>query len=286
MLAARLDHLRATQNPDGGWGYFPGKQTWLEPTAYAILALKGSPADAPAVEKAYRCLMSWQRGDGGFPAAPRLGQSSWVTSLALTLMTVRQDPGPARDRAAAWLLDQRGAEKTWLTRLGARLGLLDAGRSVEVTGWPWLAGTSSWVEPTAHTLVALKRAGVRDPRVAEGEAQLLGVRCRDGGWNYGSPRALKIDLPSYAETTGVALLGLQGVGRDQLAAALEQARRLAVADISRMARAWLGIALRNWRLEPPANPPDTLAGGGDILVTALEALADAGGNWKLLGVPA
>ena len=38
----RLDALRKAQNPDGGWGYFAGKESWLEPTAYAAMALLGS----------------------------------------------------------------------------------------------------------------------------------------------------------------------------------------------------------------------------------------------------
>ena len=45
-----------------------------------------------------------------------------------------------------------------------------------------------------------------------GEAQLMDVRSRDGGWNYGSPAALGVDLPSYPETTALALVGLQGRG--------------------------------------------------------------------------
>jgi len=35
-------------------------------------------------------------------------------------------------------------------------------------------------------------------------------RSVDGGWNYGNRRVYKTDLPSYPETTGIALLGLQG----------------------------------------------------------------------------
>ena len=47
-------------------------------------------------------------------------------------------------------------------------------------------------------------------RVQMGEAQLMDVRSRDGGWNYGSPAALGVDLPSYPETTALALVALQG----------------------------------------------------------------------------
>ena len=40
-----------TQNGDGGWGYFAGKRSWLEPTVYALLALHGRQKSA-----------EWQKG--------------------------------------------------------------------------------------------------------------------------------------------------------------------------------------------------------------------------------
>ena len=42
-MQAQLDFLRSSQNSDGGWGFFPGKQSWLEPTAYALIGLAGAP---------------------------------------------------------------------------------------------------------------------------------------------------------------------------------------------------------------------------------------------------
>ena len=59
-LQLRLARLRQTQNADGGWGYFPGKQSWLEPTAYAALALAGETS----ADRAWTLLASWQGGDG------------------------------------------------------------------------------------------------------------------------------------------------------------------------------------------------------------------------------
>src|SRR5579862_6533994 len=61
-LAQRLDALRRAQNPDGGWGYFPGKTSWLEPTAYAAMALHGEPA----ADRAAKLLASWQTAEGGW----------------------------------------------------------------------------------------------------------------------------------------------------------------------------------------------------------------------------
>ena len=55
-LRTRREFLLQNQNRDGGWGYFPGKQSWLEPTAYAALVLHGDPAAA----KATALVLGWQ----------------------------------------------------------------------------------------------------------------------------------------------------------------------------------------------------------------------------------
>src|SRR5713101_6782474 len=59
-LGIRLEALRRAQNPDGGWAYFPGKSSWLEPTAYAALALHGEPS----ADRAWKLLRTWQAKDG------------------------------------------------------------------------------------------------------------------------------------------------------------------------------------------------------------------------------
>src|SRR5207249_819591 len=63
-LAPRLEFLRTTQNPDGGWGFFPGKQSWLEPTAYALMALHGDASSAQHFERGWKLVRSWQLPDG------------------------------------------------------------------------------------------------------------------------------------------------------------------------------------------------------------------------------
>jgi len=61
----RLGLIETAQNADGGWGYFPGKESWLEPTVYALLALAGEPHARPAMGRATRLLRSWELGSGG-----------------------------------------------------------------------------------------------------------------------------------------------------------------------------------------------------------------------------
>ena len=129
-------------------------------------------------------------------------------------------------------------------------------------------------------MVALKRLSNKFPsktlqgRVNEGESQLLNTRCADGGWNYGAPAALGINLPSYPETTALALAGLQGKPVEE---ALNGAERMLAETPSPLARAWLTISLRlNGR-----NPHD-LSGdpSQDVMITALEALSAREGNYR------
>lgn len=278
-LEARLDALRRAQNPDGGWGYFPGKQSWIEPTAWAAFALHGEP---PA-DRAWKLLKSWQSATGSWRPSQDVQIESWATALCINLATSRGEFGNAWRKGVAWLGQSAGAESTWINRAASRLGLLDAERDLSLKGWPWKPGTSSWVEPTAHTLVALKRAPSnllnRDlrERMRIGEAQLLDVRCADFGWNYGSRAALDVNLPSYPETTALALLGLQD--NPGAAKSMPVAIEMAKDTRSPMARAWLIVALKLHGAGAPG--PLDLPPSNDALITAIEALG-AGENYRLL----
>lgn len=57
--------LAAAQNADGGWGYFLGKQSWLEPTVYALLALSDQ-SEGPAFARGWRLIRSWELPGGGW----------------------------------------------------------------------------------------------------------------------------------------------------------------------------------------------------------------------------
>ena len=279
-LSARLSALRSFQNPDGGWGYFPGKRSWLEPTAWAALALHGDPA----ADRAWALLQSWQGSDGSWRPSAEVYIEHWDTALCVTLAAVRGEFREPFHKGVAWLLNSAGAESNMLSRVAAAVGLLNAERDLSLKGWPWKPGTSSWVEPTAHTLVALKKASAKVSdrelahRVRMGEAQLLDVRSKDGGWNYGSRAALEVDLPSYPETTALALVGLQG--HAEMRGPIEVAGRMLRGSPSPLARAWLTIALKLHDAEVPAIPDEDPS--RDTLITAIEALGAAEGNYGFL----
>ncbi|MBZ5594115.1 MAG: terpene cyclase/mutase family protein [Acidobacteriia bacterium] len=275
-VESRLAKLEASQNPDGGWGYFPGRPSWLEPTAYALLAL--SERRGPAYERGWRLLRSWQIPCGAWRPCAAVDQPHWSTSLALTLHSVAGVRDAAFQRGFDWLLTSAGAEG----RMAARIAHWLCPSIVEfdpgLAGWPWEAGASSWVEPTAHALMALRCAARRtkDPawtgRMAMSERMLLDRRCRDGGWNYGNRRVLGADLPSYPETTALALMALDGHAAVAWGAALDGVERTWRDTRSPLAQAWLSSCLLMYRGERPRRAQTDERAENDMLVTAIEGI--------------
>ncbi len=274
MIESRLEFLKTAQNADGGWGYFPGRRSWLEPTVYAMLALRSGRE----FERGWGLMRSWQLPDGAWRPAEHVQEPHWTTALCVTLHCLHGNYDQACRRGVAWLLETHGAEGSWMARLASRMNA----RSVEydrgLTGWPWRPGTSSWIEPTAHTLVALRKAATHDSgnaelsrRVSLGERMILERRCEDGGWNYGNRKVLRVPLPSYPETTALALLGLAGNPRLNLAQPLGLAQSFWANTNSRWAKAWLKLTLRNYGISFPlaASPPTQ-----DLMLAALETIEE------------
>ena len=189
---------------------------------------------------------------GGSPSAD-VQIANWATALCVTIGVGarRNRRGGAEGRRVAAGIG--GSRIEFHESNGSEAGAVQPGTQSGSERWPWKPGTSAWVEPTAHTLVALKRASAKvanerlRERVEMGEAQLMDVRCDDGGWNYGSRAALGVDLPSYPETTALALLGLAGPRRNRRIPGISAAGWRAETT-SPMARAWLTVALAAaWR---------------------------------------
>lgn len=269
--------LRKSQNADGGWGYLPGKQSWLEPTVYAAVALLGEPA----ADRAWTLLKSWQAPDGGWRPAATVQVPSWGTSLCVRLAQSRGEFGEPFQKGVRWLLGSEGNEGPfwWRALLLTKLfGGTD--RNLELIGWPWKPDCSSWVEPTTHAIVALKQAAnapvklsrnTLDQRVRNGVGHLVDVRCSDGGWNCGNRAALNVEMVGWPETTAIALIGLQG--RTDLGKSLDLASRMASETTSPLARAWLTIALKLHGRVVPASTVQ-LAPTPETMIAALSLIAE------------
>ena len=296
------EDLLGRQNADGGWSYFRGG-SWTEPTCYALLALAASGmGDTAEVRRGMDWLHRCQRPDGGFAPRESVKESTWVT--ALTLLLPPDTEGFDRPRAEAWTVEQTGRESGWVYRL--RLWMLGAGSSIDsmsFDGWPWYPGAAAWVGPTALSVLALQKlakrgGGPANPadlkkRIDQGLSYLLARRCRDGGWNHGSTRALGYDSDSYPETTGLALLALHGVDDPQVTQGLARGEQHLAVCQSSEGVSWLRLGLGSHGRAPlPSAAGRTANQTGDgsniaeaganvpamhggVMEIALAALADA-----------
>jgi hypothetical protein len=284
-LESRLEFLAKSQNPDGGWGYFPGKKSWFEPTAYAMLALHGYPGAEQQTDRAWSLLRSWQLPDGSFRPSGQVMDGTWVTALAVTLATTRGVDDASVHHSVDWLLHVVGAEHDLAMRAASFFHVIQTRLDVSHQGWPWRDGNASWIEPTAQTLVAMQKVAGRyrtaevEHRIAEGQKLVLSRRCSDGGWNCGNPNVFNFNLPSYPETTGLALVGLQGSPAN-LSDALTVARRFREETKSSLAKAWLQIALRVHHQELQA-PEEISWASTDIMLAGVQALGHPDGNYHV-----
>jgi len=213
------EHLLKVQNPDGGWGVHPGKPSNIEATAFALLAL-GVLRDNSlknSVDRGVGWLVRIQKQDGSFPYMANLREGSWASPLAVIALSVLAPEQPAALRGAEWVLRQKGRG---LGLVGTLQYWWAPERSIVklnplLKGWSWTAGTFSWVEPTAYSLVALKKLKSRlnqdqvIARVSEAEKMIYDRMCAGGGWNYGNSNVLGETLWPYPDTTALALISLQ-----------------------------------------------------------------------------
>jgi hypothetical protein len=127
---------------------------------------------------------------------------------ATALAALALPAGRARDRALAHL-ETAKAEKVEDNDAIP----LDSG----TRGWSWTRGAFGWTEPTARALLALRVLRPGSPAIADGFATLADRQCADGGWNYGNRVVLGERLSGFAQTTAVAMMGLQGADPEVVA---------------------------------------------------------------------
>jgi len=243
-LVSRLGQLLFNAaRPGGGWPYYAGKHARIEPTAWALLALRAVKTDQqqPATD-AWRFLSACQRADGllvDVPDAPPNLNANGLTACVLASLQT-PDGAPQLSRLLSALVDLKGAA----------IDQGDSRQNNSLQAWPWIPGTFSWVEPTCWALLALKLAQRQLPqkaesRIVEAEALLANRACADGGWNYGNGNAVGQDLRPYVPTSALGLIAMQDHRADPVVErSLQYLSRARTSEVTATALSLTSISLR------------------------------------------
>jgi hypothetical protein len=211
MTKSLTDYLVATQAPSGGWGYEPDQRANVEATSAVVLALADVAEAGPARARGLAWLVAAQHADGGWGYSPDDTESSWQSAWAVWALAGSDSVSEECAKGVSWLLSVPSAQFTADELSGVeRILAID----VSIPSWPWRSGETTWVEPTALALVALRAAGAGEAarsRISAALDYLGDRRCRGGGWNFGNPYMLGSYLPARAQPTGCALLALAGL---------------------------------------------------------------------------
>jgi len=193
-------------------------------------------------------LASVQRRDGSVPVSPGPDTPAWSTPHAILLWGGLDGFEAPRRRARDWLLGFQGET---LPHHREDRGAI--GHDPSLIGWPWVAKTHSWLEPTAMAVLALCREGQGDhPRVRQGVGLVLDRAIPDGGWNYGNTSVFGRTLRPQPGPTGLALLALaaRGEGAPAVPAALDYLRATLPALRAAVSVGWGVLALRAYHACP------------------------------------
>ncbi len=252
----------------GSWSERPGGRPRVEATALAALALMAGgnrSAESDADDAAHRAadwLAAVQHPEGSLADSPESDGPGWVTPLAVWLWTaLGTHPGPC-GRATDWLLRRRGLALKLPPDERAAIG-----HDPTIPGWPWVAGTSAWVEPTAMAVLALRGLGLGDGgRVRDGQRLIRDRVLAAGGWNYGNTTVFGHDLVPHPQPTALALLALRGEAGEAeplVCRSLAYLDRAVAATRAPLSLGWGLLALRAWGRRP--------AGSASWLVASFEA---------------
>lgn len=202
----RLLELRGNRP---GWGYRAHGPAYTEPTAVGCLALLAcrdqysleDPAEL--VDESASWLADLQQPDGAIGIAADLPTPQWPTAYAVLLWSQLSGFQRPLAQSLRWLQQREG--HTFVKTKECVLG-----HDTSIPGWPWVAGTHPWLEPTGIAMLALCRNQLAGhQRIRDGVRMILDRAIASGGWNVGNSSAFGHELRPQAGSTGIALLALR-----------------------------------------------------------------------------
>lgn len=180
---------------------------------WAILALRASQeAEDGLIQKARMRLAAIQAKDGRVCVSADHPDAYWPTPLAILAWHGSAEYEKERFKAIKFLLKFSEIKTQDIPKQ-------IIGHDITIKGWPWIARTASWVEPTALALIALRVTQHQTHNRAQNAVRMLMDRqLPHGGWNYGNTFVFEQELRAIPITTGISLQALSGlVARQKVA---------------------------------------------------------------------
>jgi len=198
------DALSRRALSDGGLVDRPGGQFRVDATSWGGLLLRAAGGAQEMLERLRARLVHEQGQDGRVSVQRDHPDSYWPTALAILVWQDSPPSQAAQQRAIHFLLESSGNHFR-------RRAEDPPAHDTLLKGWPWVAGTHSWIEPTVLSVLALQMAGHgQHDRVREAIRMILDRQLPHGGWNYGNTLVFGRELHPMPESTGAALAGVAG----------------------------------------------------------------------------
>ncbi len=183
----------------------PGGNPRPDAACWAILALQAAGGDNGVIEKARQQLAAVQGEDGRITVSSYNPDACWPTSLAILAWQGAPSYRECQDKAIRFLVDFddiKVLDPSEATK----------GHDETIKGWPWIARTHPWVEPTAYATLALRASGqTTHSRAQDAIRLLLDRQLPSGGWNCGNTITFNLEMRPMPETTGLSLQALAGL---------------------------------------------------------------------------
>jgi hypothetical protein len=231
---------------EGGFVDRQGGAYRTDATAWTLLTLMAAGLGANLFDAARSRLATDQLSDGGICISSLHAQAFWPTALTVMAWEGSIAHRESQARAVQFLLATTG--RHWKKPANDIMG-----HNPAFKGWPWIAETHSWVEPTALSVIALSTVGYgKHPRIEEAVQMLMDRQLRAGGWNYGNTSVFGQELHSAPESTGAALHALTGrVARQDVQRSLDYLSKEVTRLHTPISLGWSLLALNSWGVSPP-----------------------------------
>lgn len=191
--------------PEGGFPPRSGELFRRDATAWGILTLLFFDPHHSLLGPARARLAEAQAANGSVSIARDHTDAYWPTALSVLAWSRSPVHASHRHRGVQFLLETTG-------RHFKKEPNSPVQHDPGIPGWPWIADTHSWVEPTALAVCALRNSGFAEhQRVSDGVRLLLDRQLPNGGWNYGNTKVFGAELHPAPESTGAALQAVAGL---------------------------------------------------------------------------